>query len=328
MRENVNIYSFSVIANCHKSHNNKKLNYEVILLADFLKDLPIVFRKRYLDTHGVYLKSIADIIAAMYHTRTTDFEEASVHMIQKLMAQGAKLDEKRQDPGHETFEFRNLRNCWYHECALNYPFKSLDERLRFASWKIMQCYYSVFSSIASLVCCHYPPKKSPNKTLNIYGKNFLCSRMKKRFFLPPTNLYLNERGVIPKSLSETVTWNYAHDFKIPHIEKCLRSVHKESTITTIPHYLKSLREWATYQDAYLMFRLYGESPKEDLDFSLKRIAFIHCLQTEYYLISLFGWEAFERQYKTFSTELRNNLKIESPTLSARINAYQSSKLFA
>ena len=294
-------------------------------MADFLKELPRVFRERYLDTHGIYLKSIADIIASMYHMR--DFEEASVRMIQKLMAQGAKLDEKRQDPGHETFEFRNLRNCWYHECALNYPFESRDERLRFASWKIMQCYYSVFSSIASLVCCHHPPKKSPNKTLNIYARNFLRNSKRRRFFLPPMNLYLNQQGVIPKALSETVTWNYAHEFKIPDIEKCLRSVHNKSTITTIPHYLKSLREWATYQDAYLMFRLYGEGPKADLDFSLKRITFIHCLQTEYYLINLFGWKAFERQYKAFSTELKNNLKIESSTLLARINAYQSSKLF-
>lgn len=97
-------------------------------------------------------------------------------------------------------------------------------------------------------------------------------------------------------------------------------------MTTIPHYLKSLREWATYEDAYLFFRLYGESPKRDLDFSLKKIAFVHCLQTEYYLINLFGWDAVKLQYNTFLTELKNNLKIKSPTLLARFNAYQSFKL--
>lgn len=248
-------------------------------------------------------------------------------MILKLQTQKAKLDERRQDPGHETLEFRNLRNCWYHECALNYPFESLDERLRFASWKIIQCYYSVFSAIASLVCCYHPPQKSPDKTFNIYGREFLCNRERRDFFLPPVNLYLNQQGIIPKDLSDMITWEYGHEYKIPDIEKCLKSVHKESTITTIPHYLKSLREWVTYQDAYLMFRLYGESPKQDLDFSLKRIAFIYCLQTEYYLINLFGWDSVKRQYDAFSTELENNLKIESPTLLARVNAYQSLKLF-
>lgn len=291
------------------------------MLADFLKKLPQVFRKRYLQTHSIYLKSIADIIETMYKTR--DLEKASSNMIQKLLNQGAKLDEKREDPGHETLEFRNLRNCWYHECSLNYPFKNLDNRLKFASWKITQCYYSVFASIASLVCCYHPPQKSPKKTLNIYGREFLCGKEKKNFFLPPVNLYLNQEGKIPNDLSERITWKYAHEFKIPYIEKCLKWTRKEKTITTIPHYLKSLREWVTYQDAYLLFRLYGEGPKADLDFSLKRIAFIHCLQTEYYLINLFGWEAVERQYDTFLTELENNLEITSPTLRARYNSFQS-----
>lgn len=159
-------------------------------MADFLEQLPEVFRERYLQTHSVYLKSIADIIAMMY--KTVNLRKASINMVQKLVTQGAKLHEKRQDPGHETLEFRNLRNCWYHECALNYPFKNLDKRLKFASWKIIQCYYSVFASIASLVCCYFPPQKSPIKTLNIYGREFLCNRERRKFFLPPANIYLNQ----------------------------------------------------------------------------------------------------------------------------------------
>jgi len=294
------------------------------LLVDFLRQLPEVFRERYLQTHSVYLKSIADIIAAMYKTR--NLRKASVNMVRKLLTQGAKVDEKREDPGHETLEFRNLRNCWYHECSLNYPFKNLDERLKFASWKIIQCYYSVFASIAALVCCYHPPQKSPIKTLNIYGREFLCSKERRNFFLPPVNLYLNQQGIIPIDLSERISWGYAHEFKMPYIKKCLESVHKENTITTIPHYLKSLREWVTYQDAYLLFRLYGEAPKEDLDFSLKKIAFVHCLQTEYYLINLFGWDAVERQYDTFLTELENNLGITSSTLLGRFDAYRSFEL--
>lgn len=294
------------------------------MLADFLNKLPEVFRKRYLQTHGVYLKDIADIIATTYHI--VNWEKGSDNMILKLLAQKASLDEKREDPGHETLEFRNLRNCWYHECALNYPFEDLDDRLRFASWKIIQCYYSVFSSIASLVCCYHPPQKSPLKTFNIYGREFLCNRKRRNFFLPPVNLYVNQQGIIPADLLEMITWKYAHEHKIPTVDKCLKSVHKENTITTIPHYLKSLREWVTYEDAYLMFRLYGKVPKTDLDFSLKRIAFIHCLQTEFYLIHLFGWDSVKRQYDTFTAELKRNVKTESPTLLARFKAYQSSKL--
>ena len=119
-------------------------------MVDFVKKLPEVFRERYLLTHNIYLKSIADIIATMY--KTSNPKKASVNMVRKLITQGAKTNEKREYLGYESLEFRDLRNCWYHECSLNYPFKSLDNRLKFASWKIIQCYYSVFASIAALVC--------------------------------------------------------------------------------------------------------------------------------------------------------------------------------
>ncbi len=92
-------------------------------------------------------------------------------------------------------------------------------------------------------------------------------------------------------------------------------------IITIPHYLKFLRDWVTYGDAYIFFRLYGESPKQNLDFTLKNIAFIHCVQTEYFLIKLFGWDSVKLQYDTFTTQLETNLKIEAPTLNARFKIY-------
>jgi len=306
------------------SHSNCK----VAILPDFLNKLPQVFRQRYLRTHSVYLKSMADIIAHMYGIMhdMTKLEESVARMLLQLSAQGAKLDERRDDPGHETHPFRNLRNCWYHECALIHPLESIDERLKFASWKIVQCYYSIFSAVASLVCCYHPPKRNPSKTLNIYGREFLCNRDRQKFFLPPVNLYLNQQGVIPKELSEMITWNYAQEHKIPFIKECLESVRQEQTITTLPHYLKSLREWATYEDAYLMFRLYGEGPKRDLDFSLERIVFIHCLQTEHYLINLFGWDSVERQYHTFLEALETYLDIEPINLVTRFHTYQTSKL--
>jgi len=294
-------------------------------LVDFLGKLPQVFRERYLQTHNYYLKSIADVIATMYHI--IEFEEGSIRMIHKLLSQGAELGEKRQDHGDESLEFRNLRNSWYHECALNYPFDNRDERLRFASWKIIQCYYTVFSSIASLVCCYHKERKSVGKILNIYAREFLCNRKRKNFFLPPVNFHLNQQGAIPKELIEMVTWEYAHEHKIPYIKECLKSAYEENKITTIPHYLKSLRDWVTYQDSYLLLRLYGDSPRANLDFSLKRIAFIHCLQTEYYMISLFGWEPVKLQFDVFSTELKRNLRIESLSLLARFNAYKASSLF-
>ena len=292
-------------------------------MVDFLKELPRLFVKRYLNTHGVYLKSIADIIAWTYHTvmgKAT--EKTASNMVKTLLSNKAKILKKKQNPPYETLEFRNLRNCWYHECALNYPIEDLDERLKFASWKIIECYYAVFSSIAALVRCWETREiKTHNKMINIYAMKFLRNSKQKMFVLPPTNLHLNQQGSIPNDVLGMITWKYAHTHHIPNIKKALNSVRRENHITTIPHYLKGLREWATYQDAYLLVRLYGETIKKQLDFSLSLIAFIYCLQTEYYLIELYGWDSFEIQYDTFISQLEDNLGVTSQTLKTRFNAY-------
>ena len=296
----------------------------MIVLVDFLANLPNVFRERYLNIHETYLYGIAYIIDKMY--KPSNYRIMSTRMLLQLLSQEPKLSEKRQDSNQETLEFRNLRNSWYHECALNYPFNSLDERLKFASWKIIQCYYSVLSSVASLVCCYNKERKSVDAILNIYAREFPSKKERKAFVLPPFNLYLNQQGVIPNDAIELINLKYAKALGVPRITKCLQSAHKENSVTAIPHYLRTLRDWVTYQDAYLLFRLYGQSPKLTLDSALSKIAFAYCLQTEFYLINLFGWDAFKRQHKVFSTELKNNLEIESPTLSARFNALESLNL--
>jgi len=292
-------------------------------MVKFLNSLPAVFRERYLNSHETYLKSIADIIVYMYSGE--NWEDRCAQMLLHLL-EASKM-RKRKDIDEETPHFRNLRNCWYHECSLNYPPETLDERLRFAAWKIIQCYYSVFSSIASLVCCFHPERKTHDATLNIFAREFLCHRKRKSYFLPPVNFYLNQQGRFNQEFSKKVNWRYADSYHIPNIIKCLKEVRRDGQMTTIPHYLKSLRDWVTYGDAYLFIRLYGESPKKNLDFSLRNIAFIHCVQAEFFLLRLFGWEAMKLQYDTFLNQLKNNLGIESPLLTARFKIYSQNKSY-
>jgi len=291
-------------------------------MVKFLDSLPQIFKERYLETHEKYLKSIADVTAYLYGDGS--WKEKCNNMLLKLVS-ASNLGERKKDVNHETIHFKNLRNCWYHECALNYPLERLDERLRFAAWKIIQCYYAVFSSIASLVRCFHVDRKSHDAILNIYAREFLCHRRRKNFFLPPVNFYLNQQGRFSEEFSKMVNWDYADSYHIPNIKECLEAVRKERQMASIPHYLKTLREWVSYEDAYLFFRLYGELPKKYLDFSLKNIAFIHCTQTEFFLIQLFGWDAVKLQYDTFSNQLKTNLGINSPTLAARFSAYYRSQ---
>lgn len=292
-------------------------------MVDFFSNLPDTFRERFLDTHFVYLYSISYIIRKMYGEK--NLEETTEAMVNQLLNQKPRLSERKQDPPHEISEFRNLRNCWYNECALNYPFDNLDERIKFASWKIMQCYYTVFHAIASLVCCHHEEQHRISNTLNLYTREFLC-RTRKAFTLPPLNLFVNQQGIIPKEAKELITWEWGRDNCVPKIKECLDGVQVKNRLTAIPHYLKTLRESFTYRDMYLLFRLYGESPKNKLDTSLSKIAFAYCLQTEFYLINLFGWNAFEQQFNVFSSELRENLNIESPTLISRFVTYKKMNL--
>lgn len=289
-------------------------------MVKLLAELPELFRERYLNTHEVYLKSIADLI---HHLYQGNLQDEATEMIFRLI--DAPKMKRRLDTEDETSHFRNLRNCWYHECALNYPPNDLDERMRFAAWKIIQSYYAVFSSIASLVCCDHPERKSISKTLYIFAGEFLCHSKRKNYFLPPTNLYLNQQGKLPKKLSDGIKWDYAQIYHIPNIVKCLSEVRRENNITTIPHYLKKLREWVTYGDAYLFIRLYGESPKQNLDFSLRHISFMFCLQSEFFLLRLFGWDAVNRQFEAFSQDLERNLKIVSEPLTARFKVYSALK---
>lgn len=277
-----------------------------------------IFRERYLNTHEVYLKSIADIIAKLYEWRG-GHEERCTKMVSCLI--DADKMRKRKDIDEEEPQFRNLRNSWYHECALNYPPQHLDERLLFAAWKIIQCYYSVFSSIASLVTCFKPRRKSHEATLNIFAREFLCNSRRIPYFLPPTNFYLNQQGRFPEEFSRQVNWPYANKYYIPNIIKCLEEVRKEKQMVTIPHYLKELRDWVTYGDAYLFIRLYGQSPKTNLDFSLQAITFINCVQTEFFLLRLFGWDAVYRQFEYFLDQMESNLGIMSEPLTARFNVF-------
>jgi len=290
-------------------------------MVEFLAKLPEVFRERYLNTHETYLKSIADIIGYLYGGKS--WEEKCAKTIAHLL--GASKMRKRRDIDEETPHFKNLRNCWYNECALNYPPETLDERLRFAAWKIIQCYYVVFSSVASLVCCFHPEIKSHDATLNIFAREFLCHSKRKGYFLPPVNFYLNQQGRFPKEFSKKVNWPYADSYHIPNIINCLKNVQenlrRKKQMVTIPHYLKSLRDWVTYGDAYLFIRLYGKSPKTNLDFSLENIAFIHSVQAEFFLLRLFGWDAVNRQFENFSHQLRSNLEITSAPLAARFKIY-------
>ena len=228
----------------------------------------------------------------------------------------------RDDPAAEQPEFRNLRNSWYHEVALRYP-DDFEMRLIFSGWKVIQCYYSVYAAVSSLVRCVYPVGQlGQKKTLSIYSKEILTRPKFRDCFLPPVNLYIDESNNFRNG--DEVEWKYGREHHVPVIEEGLRYARGTTTgLTTVLHYLKNVREWATYVDSYLLFRMYGESVKRNLDYSLQMIASFYAMQTETILIRAFGYGALAQQYAVFTSQLERYLGLKHSHLDQRFAVYQS-----
>ncbi len=290
-----------------------------MLLADFLARLPELFRKRYLNRHERSLKSFADTIAYLY-LGWDRHQPKYFQMISQLPLSGSFPLTLRDRPNSEQSQFRHLRNAWYHELAVRYP-DDFDSRTKFAGWKIIQGYYCVFSSISALVrCLHGRGNYSHNQTISVYARELIASPTFSPFFLPPAGMYLNQQGTL-SNYKQIRNTKYT-DSMLPQMRKCLRSVREgRHDITTLVHYLKSLREWATYEDSYLLFRMYGQTVKDNLDFSLQTLSSFYVAHTEFFLIRSFGLKAVRTQSTIFLGELERNMHLDHPLLRARFELY-------
>ena len=300
-----------------------------LLLAKLLDNLPAMFRERYLNTHEIYLKSLADVIVTLYSGLTS---EKADYQATVSSFEISKFPIRLTDiPDAEQLPFRHLRNSWYHAVALRYP-EDFESRTKFAGWKINQAYYCVYSTVASKVrCLHEKGTLGHDQTLSVYAREFIASRKFAGCFLPPVNTYLDQQGRVVNR-EPLDRWSYGKENKVPHIVECLEKVREanlESSwrgkpqLTTVVHYLKSLREWATYEDAYLLFRMYGRGVKDNLDFSLKVLCSFYLMHAEVFLMHAFGYEALELQRSRFTGELGKNMGLEDRDLQARFAAYKA-----
>jgi hypothetical protein len=311
-------------------------------MGEFLKEenLKKLFRDKYLETHHQYLNSISDITATIYARegrkeykkecmKAGDIEKIDIWpnicrgIVSKLNNAGKFPDSMMTDTEGETLHFRNLRNSWYHECALANP-DDVNIRMQFPAWKIIQSYYAIFSSISSVVRCFNPreDRQGHSFILNCYGNQFLSNPRRKIFFIPPISFILTQDGNFNKDYANQIDWEYGIEHHLPFVQKCLVHSKEKNKIITIAHYMKNLREWATYEDSYLFFRMYSEVIRGELNHFLKVITFAHCVQNEYFLIKLFGIDTLKLQFDRFSSEFKKNIGIEPILLKTRFDIYQ------
>ncbi len=306
---------------------------------DAISDLQKAFRERYLDTHEKYLGSISTLILHDYVNDANKrdfwipFKICRIIKVNKAYFKNIK----RLKLGNEEKSIRNIQNSWFNECALRYPTKlpgyeeSLleKERMKFAPWKIIQFYYTIYASMSAIVrCVNSTPNLGHKRMINIFTNDVLSHpKLRGSFFVQPFCFYLTRGRVVP-SFNKMIQWDYGLERHCPKLKECLRKTfnnHKlEKGIKRISlfHYFKDLREWANYEDAYIFMNLYGESVRLNLNWYLVNITHTFNTLAEIFLISYYGFDFLNEKFRTFKERVKTNLEFDPEFISMRFDEYK------
>jgi len=286
---------------------------------------------QYLNTYHKWLKSILDILINEYLIgRTAESREKKyVNGLSSKINLDAEYVSflKGKNGGNREKSIRNLLNSWYSECALRYPFNNSDERMKFASWKIIQFYYTIFTGLSSLNRDIYDKGWIDHNTaIDIFVDKFLYNeKLGQTFFIPPYCFILKEDAIEP-SFEKAISWQYGLSYHCPNIEECLIETKKKrrkgkNKITSIFHFFKDFRQWATYESAYMFINLYGQSPKAELDMCLNDISFCFNYLIEKFQIEFYGYDEIKKLYQNFINRMHKYLNIYPQHLETRFSKH-------
>jgi hypothetical protein len=266
------------------------------------------FKERFHDIHYECLGSIYNLI--LYDCPDIN------HRVKKLSTSRSRNPEPKLNVSYDDPSFRNLRNAWYHELCMH------RSSVQAAAWKIIQTYYAVFCSISSMTRCIDSSMADPGhkKMHRAYNRQFVTCPKRQNLLLLPTNIILK----VDSTGSSIVGTNLRYD--VPNVQRGLewastRPKLKGLTEISIPLYLMALREWANYEDAYLLFMLYGPYVRDKLERSLNAITSIYLLEAEYFMIEFHGWEKMHSHFEIFKEQMNSNLGEKLPSLEERFTTY-------
>lgn len=287
--------------------------------------------QNYLRSYHACLNSISDLLTSELYQRVTESREKG--LLKGLVFLSINDDFVRKmrekDTGDLDKAKKNLLNSWYHECALRYPFEENTSHLRmkFASWKIIQFYYAIFTGLSAINRTFYRKRWNHDTALDLFLERILITKeLNPSFFVPPFSFVLNEDEIQP-SFEETVSWDYGRTFHCPRIEKSLNEIYQKiRKPTSIFHFFKSFREWATYQDSYIFINLYGAGPKSELERYLNDISFCFNYLVESYMIEFFGMDDIKDLYIDFTRRMNNHLQVTPLQLVSRFECHEKYSL--
>jgi hypothetical protein len=289
------------------------------------------FQERYLHSQHNYLGSVSDLIINAYQSKGSgdEFWQTRARAIAHHVDLSCRSDIVRLGPGSKEKSLSNLANAWYNECALfDPPADGARARMMWASWKIVQFYYTIFMAMSAIVRSFEPPVKALGQEpmTNIFTTRVLDTRrFRSDFVVFPFNVYLGSSGQLMRPSVQEVGWDYAEAVHIPNVERALRwaSRRRLGRVTGLFHYFRDLREWAQYEDAHLMARLYGPQIIDELDRALRNIAFSWLMVSELWAACRFGTDPVVVAADKFSSTVRSVHKIEPTTLQARLAVLQA-----
>lgn len=209
------------------------------------------FYANYLSTHHRYLDGIWAL----------GIPSQTITVPQDVISSFRNINRSDQEKS-----LKNLRNAWYHECSFMFQYDNQDEWLKFASWRIIQFYYSIYCMISAMIrCVDNNPEISHVKMLNRFTTEFVMnSKLNSELFATPFCFYIKSGNILPLPQNR-ITRQYSLKNDLPNLINCLTSACRNSQKPiSIFHYFKCLREWATYENSYLLMSLYGPTIRSDL----------------------------------------------------------------
>lgn len=290
------------------------------------KEWARAFKERYLNWHHRFLGSASDLITQLYWGDGDDPWSRIANGISRKPDVSQVIIARRMGQCDKDLALRNLRNAWYNEAALWDPEQiEQRERMRWAAWKIAQFYYAIFLGVSAIVrCVDARPKRSHETVLDIWGNQLLDNRrFRDTFFLCPFSLYIHPKGYFRRPPETEVNWRYGEEYHIPNLHKCLQSAaaKRSGSLVTLFHYFRDLREWAQYQDAYVMGRLYSSAVAEELERYLQQISFAWLMLVEEWLIHYFDPESVLQEYQRFTKLVESVHKVKITPLTHRFDAH-------
>jgi len=272
------------------------------------------FRQKYLDAHEVYLDSINAILPYPIAT-----------IVQRIDIPNEAIDElRKRRECDQAQSLWNMRNAWYHECSFWHPRDTGDDEWsKFAPWKIIQFYYSIYCMLSAMVrCVDTSPRIGHKKMLDKFTKGLVMHPiLNQKLFIVPFCFYM-DKGILYPKPEDLIHRRYALENDFPHLKQCFDNIPNSSTKpVSLFHYFKCLREWANYEDSYIFMNLYGPGVRQKLKNCLQNILSAFLCLGEELLLAFWGPNMIQVEFNEFTSKMTMVNKFEPSSLQSRFEEY-------